>query len=187
MRCRRRVARSDGGASAAASAGDGAATATAGGRGFGVGFGAASPGDAASGGGGGGGDETWELAAVLAQEVGEPHECKDAPAELADAYTAALEDEVFDSAEIVGEGVAPKYKYTTEAAEAGDAVGPALRKALMREARSLRLPDNPLDELIAALGGADKVAELTGRKMRLVYDRDGRAQAATPDTRVERT
>ena len=62
-----------------------------------------------------------------------------------------------------------------------------IRAELLREARSLRLPDNPLDELIAALGGADKVAELTGRKMRLVYDRDGRAQAATPDTRVERT
>ena len=54
-----------------------------------------------------------------------------------------------------------------------------IRAELLREARSLRLPDNPLDELIAALGGADKVAELTGRKMRLVYDRDGRAQAAT--------
>ena len=54
-----------------------------------------------------------------------------------------------------------------------------IRAELLREARSLRLPDNPLDELIAALGGAEKVAELTGRKMRLVYDRDGRAQAAT--------
>ena len=106
---------------------------------------AASPGDAASGGGGGGSDETWELAAVLAERrVGEPHECKDAPAELADAYTAALEDEVFDSAEILGGGVAPKYKYTTEAAEAGDAVGPALRKALMREARSLQGGQLPL-------------------------------------------
>ena len=81
---------------------------------------------------------------MLAKEVGEPHECKDAPAELAEAYTAALEDEVFDSAEILGEGVAPKYKYTTEAAEAGDAVGPALRKALMREARSLQGGQLPL-------------------------------------------
>ena len=55
-----------------------------------------------------------------------------------------MEDEVFDSAEILGEGVAPKYKYTTEAAEAGDAVGPALRKALMREARSLQGGQLPL-------------------------------------------
>ena len=60
-----------------------------------------------------------------------------------------------------------------------------IRAELLREARSLRLPDNPLDELIAALGGADKVAELTGRKMRLVYDRDGRAQAATMRTEHE--
>ena len=51
-----------------------------------------------------------------------------------------------------------------------------IRDELKREAQSLRLPDNPLDELIHALGGADKVAELTGRKMRLVYDGNGRPQ-----------
>ena len=52
-----------------------------------------------------------------------------------------------------------------------------LKEELLREAASLSLPDNPLDQLIHALGGTEKVAELTGRKMKLVYDAaDGRAR-----------
>ena len=51
-----------------------------------------------------------------------------------------------------------------------------IKEELLREARSLSLPDNPLDELIHQLGGTEKVAELTGRKMKLVYDGDGRVQ-----------
>lgn len=40
----------------------------------------------------------------------------------------------------------------------------------MRELNSLELPDNPLDDLIHQLGGAECVAELTGRKQKLVYE-----------------
>ena len=120
---------------------------------------AASPGDAASGGGGGGGDETWELAAVLAEEVGEPHEwarthrrrARRTPPHWRTRSSRFGRDPSPRSSTSARrraarwyEGVAPKYKYTTEAAEAGDAVGPALRKALMREARSLQGGQLPL-------------------------------------------
>mmetsp|Transcript_53934 Transcript_53934/g.159843 ORF Transcript_53934/g.159843 Transcript_53934/m.159843 type:complete len:808 (-) Transcript_53934:119-2542(-) len=45
-----------------------------------------------------------------------------------------------------------------------------LKEELLRELCSLRLPDNPLDELIHQLGGTERVAELTGRKQKLVYE-----------------
>ena len=48
-----------------------------------------------------------------------------------------------------------------------------IKEELLRDAASLMLPDNPLDALIHSLGGAEKVAELTGRKQKLVYDTDG--------------
>ncbi len=35
-------------------------------------------------------------------------------------------------------------------------------RQLLRDARALRLPQNPLDELIEALGGVNAVAELSG-------------------------
>ena len=42
------------------------------------------------------------------------------------------------------------------------------KMALLKEARSLKLPANPLDELIDQLGGVSAVAEMTGRSGRLV-------------------
>jgi hypothetical protein len=41
-------------------------------------------------------------------------------------------------------------------------------QTLYRRARELHLPGNPLDRLIDELGGVDEVAEMTGRKHRLV-------------------
>ncbi|CAL8469508.1 g9049 [Coccomyxa elongata] len=43
---------------------------------------------------------------------------------------------------------------------------------LLDRAKSLKLPTNPLDDLIDRLGGVDKVAELTGRRKRMVRDPD---------------
>ena len=49
-----------------------------------------------------------------------------------------------------------------------------LKKQLVRKLNALKMPDNPLDKLIEELGGAESVAELTGRKGRLVRDEEGR-------------
>ena len=47
------------------------------------------------------------------------------------------------------------------------------KKRLISSARSLRLPDNFLDELIDKLGGINKVAEITGRRTRTVRSSHG--------------
>ncbi len=44
----------------------------------------------------------------------------------------------------------------------------AMRKRLLREADALQLPTSALDALIDALGGPDRVAEMTGRRARLI-------------------
>lgn len=44
------------------------------------------------------------------------------------------------------------------------------RDAVFEAIKLLWLPPNPLDTLVDRLGGMDEVAELTGRKMRLVRD-----------------
>ena len=54
----------------------------------------------------------------------------------------------------------------------------ALRKSILTEIESLNLPGNPLDILINELGGVKKVAELTGRKSRLVKSVTGAVRLA---------
>lgn len=49
-----------------------------------------------------------------------------------------------------------------------------LKKQLLRKLHRLQIPDNPLDKLIHELGGTEHVAELTGRKGRLVRDETGK-------------
>ena len=48
-----------------------------------------------------------------------------------------------------------------------------LRRELLRQLDKLSFPDNPLDSLLHNLGGPENVAEMTGRKGRLVRDEDG--------------
>ena len=43
-----------------------------------------------------------------------------------------------------------------------------IRRQLLRKLEKLKLPENPLDELLHALGGPEAVSEMTGRKGRLV-------------------
>lgn len=48
----------------------------------------------------------------------------------------------------------------------------SLRDDLLREIEALPLPNTPLDDLIDQLGGPDEVAEMTGRRQRIVRRRD---------------
>nr|XP_039270739.1 protein strawberry notch homolog 1-like isoform X3 [Styela clava] len=52
----------------------------------------------------------------------------------------------------------------------------ALKKELLRKLDSVELPNNTLDELIDALGGPENVAEMTGRKGRVVATEEGNIQ-----------
>jgi len=47
-----------------------------------------------------------------------------------------------------------------------------IRQKLLDTLDKLNLPTNPIDEIIDSLGGPDKVAEMTGRKGRLVHDKN---------------
>ena len=49
-----------------------------------------------------------------------------------------------------------------------------LKRTLLKKLNSLAMPENPLDQLINDLGGAEHVAEMTGRKGRLVRDSNGK-------------
>ena len=53
-----------------------------------------------------------------------------------------------------------------------------LRRSILREIEDLNLPGNPLDILINELGGVNKVAELTGRRSRLVKSGFGTVRLA---------
>ncbi|KAK9838396.1 hypothetical protein WJX84_000356, partial [Apatococcus fuscideae] len=46
-------------------------------------------------------------------------------------------------------------------------------EALLKRARALELPHNPLDVLIDELGGPSKVAEMSGRRKRMIRNPDG--------------
>ncbi|CAE8606357.1 unnamed protein product [Polarella glacialis] len=50
----------------------------------------------------------------------------------------------------------------------GEAWAQELRSKLLEQLQNLALPDNPLDQLLQQLGGPKKVAELSGRRSRLV-------------------
>jgi hypothetical protein len=47
------------------------------------------------------------------------------------------------------------------------------KKELMNKVKAQQLPQFPLDDLIHQLGGASKVAEITGRKCRVEFNRLG--------------
>ena len=47
-----------------------------------------------------------------------------------------------------------------------------IRTMLLRLWQSFELPANPLDQLTEMLGGADRVAEMTGRKGQLIRDEE---------------
>ena len=49
-----------------------------------------------------------------------------------------------------------------------------LKRTLLKKLHKLKMPENPLDDLITRLGGPSEVAEMTGRKGRLVRDDYGR-------------
>ena len=48
-----------------------------------------------------------------------------------------------------------------------------MRRQLLRKLSRLKLPGNPLDDLLEQLGGPDRVSEMTGRKGRLVRNGAG--------------
>ena len=67
---------------------------------------------------------------------------------LVTAYTEALEEQVFDASDLVGDGASQTHHYAEQAAsaESGGSTLPALRKKLMREVRDLQggvLPLHP--------------------------------------------
>lgn len=48
-----------------------------------------------------------------------------------------------------------------------------IKNMLIKIVSAMELPANPLDQLIEMLGGADKVAEMTGRKGQLIRQGEG--------------
>ena len=51
-----------------------------------------------------------------------------------------------------------------------------IKRDLFRKLKALHMPENPLDQLVHELGGPKAVAEMTGRKGRLVRGGDGRTK-----------
>ena len=62
----------------------------------------------------------------------------------------------------------------------------SMKAAIRREIDAIRLPSNPLDELIDQLGGESKVAEMTGRMYRVLRHHPGIPDSSTEYFRAER-
>ena len=79
-----------------------------------------------------------------------------------------VKQEQAQAAKSKGKAAAGPQKHTRRAPDPGESpvvpVLESIQALLLKAAGSLDLPPNPLDELISDLGGAECVAELTGRK-----------------------
>mgnify|MGYP003386169523 CR=1 FL=1 len=76
-----------------------------------------------------------------------------------------LDGELEDLLQRYGDGEVRKVKHYRRCL--------AAREARLKRVSALELPPNPLDKLIDELGGADAVAEMTGRKKRVVRSDNG--------------